>query len=320
MAVLEQGLSAPQDPFAGSSFVQEQALRAARRSLRDQIARLERDLAEAFVTAYRMGGIEQPVAASAQPRLLGLGELETVRDELAERLRAARVTIAERAELQAAKRVELESMLLEPRKHKFARVAAPELGEPGCGVWQVGPRLGLLGMLMGWWEVKLSSGCPLGPGRGETPAALRQPKQQALGPARRVPASILNCVRAVLKTGAGGMLVILIMLIGSFGLWIGTPLLWLWVGSQVQGATQSLGAAFASAFAGAVATVILLATILAKLSDVYRVNRRARGLNDTGHVVLEGVLVVSAGLTVVAFLVWFFLLAGANPVPIDITL
>ena len=24
-----------------------------------------------------------------------------------------------------------------------------------------GPRLGLIGMLMGWWQVKLSSGCPL---------------------------------------------------------------------------------------------------------------------------------------------------------------
>lgn len=116
------------------------------------------------------------------------------------------------------------------------------------------------------------------------------------------------------------MLVILIMLIGSFGLWVGTPLLWLWVGSQVQGATASLGAAFAAAFAGAVATVILLASILAKLSDVYRGNRRARGLTDTGHGVLEGVLVVSAGLTVVAFLIWFLLLSGANPVPIDITL
>ena len=38
---------------------------------------------------------------------------------------------------------------------------AADLGEPGCGVWQVRPRLGIIGMLMGWWQVKLSSGCPL---------------------------------------------------------------------------------------------------------------------------------------------------------------
>ena len=131
---------------------------------------------------------------------------------------------------------------------------------------------------------------------------------------------MLSAMRGVLRTGAGGVLVVMIMSIGSFGLWIGTPLLWLWVGSQVQGATQSLGTAFAAAFAGAVLTVVALASVLAKLSDVYRGNRRARGLDDTGHVVLEAVLVVSAGITVAAFVIWFFLLSGANPVPIDITL
>jgi hypothetical protein len=35
-------------------------------------------------------------------------------------------------------------------------------------------------------------------------------------------------------------------------------------------------------------------------------------------VVLEGVLVVSAGLTIVAFGVWFLFLAGTSPVPIGI--
>jgi hypothetical protein len=40
-------------------------------------------------------------------------------------------------------------------------VTQRELGAGGCGVWRVRPRLGLVGMLMGWWQVKLSSGCPL---------------------------------------------------------------------------------------------------------------------------------------------------------------
>ena len=35
---------------------------------------------------------------------------------------------------------------------------------------------------------------------------------------------------------------------------------------------------------------------------------------------LEGVLVVSAGLTLAVFVVWFFLFAGASPVPIGIQL
>jgi hypothetical protein len=144
-----------------------QAELAARRSLRMQITRLERELAEAFVTAYPMGGFAQdPGSATCDPRLLDLGELERVRDELAERLRAARVTISSRADVQAASRRHLEQMLLEPAKHRFARVSCRDLGEPGCGVWQVRPRLGLIGMMMGWWQVKLSSGCPLPQGRG----------------------------------------------------------------------------------------------------------------------------------------------------------
>jgi hypothetical protein len=140
--------------------------RAARRTLREQIARLERELADAFVTAFPMGGLPQPVAAGGHPRLLSLGELEVVRDDLAQRLGEARLTIAERADDQAEKRLILERMLLAPADYRFVRISCRELGEPGCGVWQVRPRMGLIGMLMGWWQVKLSSGCPLPGGHG----------------------------------------------------------------------------------------------------------------------------------------------------------
>ncbi len=146
--------------------------RAARRSLRAQIAKLEQELAQAFLTAYAMGGLEQPPERRGEPRLLDLGELERVRDELAERLHAARVTITERADEQAEKRLTLERMLLNPAAYRFARISRSELGEPGCGVWQVRPRLGLIGMLMGWWQVKLSSGCPLAMGRARAGATL----------------------------------------------------------------------------------------------------------------------------------------------------
>jgi hypothetical protein len=127
-------------------------------------------------------------------------------------------------------------------------------------------------------------------------------------------------MRALLRNGTGAILVVLIMFIGSLGLWVGTPLLWLWVGSQIQGATDSLGAALAATFVGAIVTITLLASVLAKLSDVYRANCLERGLSDPGHVVLEAVLVVSAGLTLTIFVIWFFLFAGANPVPVGIQL
>jgi hypothetical protein len=127
-------------------------------------------------------------------------------------------------------------------------------------------------------------------------------------------------MRTLLRTGAGAILVVAIMFIGSIVLWVGTPVAWLWVASQIQGATQSLGTALLAAFVGVLATVTALGSVLARLSEVYRANCVARGLNDPGNVMLEGVLVVSAGLTLVAFGIWFFFLAGASPVPIGIQL
>jgi hypothetical protein len=125
-------------------------------------------------------------------------------------------------------------------------------------------------------------------------------------------------LRTILRTGTGAILMISIMVIGSLVLWVGTPLLWLWVGSQIQGATESLGTALAVAFVGVLFTVTVLGSLLGRLSDIHRANCVARGRRDPGYVVLESVLVVSAGVTVAAFGIWFFFLAGTSPVPIGI--
>jgi hypothetical protein len=124
-------------------------------------------------------------------------------------------------------------------------------------------------------------------------------------------------MRSALRTSMGAVLVVLIMVIGSLVLWVGTPLLWLWIGSQIQAHT-SLGAAVGATFIGAVLTIVLVAAVLAKLSNFYRANCMARGQADPGHVVLEMVLVVSAGISLVAFVIWFFFLAGAEPLPVGI--
>jgi hypothetical protein len=113
--------------------------RAARADLRAQIAALEARGAR--------------VRARGGPRLLSLGELERVRDGLAAR---PQPVVADHE----AARVRLERMLADPAAHRWERVSLAELGEPGCGVYAVRPRLGLIGMLAGWWQVKLSSGCP----------------------------------------------------------------------------------------------------------------------------------------------------------------
>jgi len=137
----------------------------ARRTLRAQIARLEHELASLAVHASPRDRIAWTIGGDAGPRLLGIGELERVRDDLAERLHEVRETLAARAERERRNRELLERMLRDPGRHRFVRISAADVGEPGCGVWHVRPRLGLIGMLMGWWQVKLSSGCPLPEGR-----------------------------------------------------------------------------------------------------------------------------------------------------------
>ena len=135
---------------------------AARRTLREQIARLERQLADAVVAAFPQTRLElQPAGAAGGPRMLSLGDLETQRDALQERLHEARSVLERRGEEVERNRILLERMLLEPKRYKFARLHRSDVDMGGCGAWEVRPRLGLIGMLMGWWQVKLSSGCPL---------------------------------------------------------------------------------------------------------------------------------------------------------------
>jgi hypothetical protein len=139
--------------------------RSARRSLREQIAKLERQLGDVLVAAYPRAGLQVSVPSWGGPRMLSLGELEAMRDELAQSLRQARGALGERTEVEEENRRLIERMMLEPARYKFARVSREDIGERGCGGWEVRPRLGLIGMLMGWWQVKLSSGCPLARGR-----------------------------------------------------------------------------------------------------------------------------------------------------------
>jgi hypothetical protein len=127
-------------------------------------------------------------------------------------------------------------------------------------------------------------------------------------------------MRDLLRTGTGAALVVLIMFLGSLGLWIGTPLGMLWIGSKIQGATSSLGAAVGAMSIGVVCAILLLAYVLVRLSNAYRAICLSSGRQDPGHFVLEGVLVVSASVAVVVFVIWFLLFAGATPVPLGISL
>lgn len=168
-ALLELDPNAGDDPLGvAPGGLRERPLerdrRAARIELRRQIARMERELGELFATTFPRLGIEWTIGAAGGPRVLGLAELESTRDALANRLAEARAEIARRADHEQANRELVERMIADPAEYRWVRVRNEDVGEPGCKHWHSRPKWGIIGMFLGWWRVKLSSGCPLATG------------------------------------------------------------------------------------------------------------------------------------------------------------
>ena len=156
------------DPDAAAPRPGVAAEAAARRTLRAQIALLESELAEAFVTAFEMRIGAPADRPRRRPACLGCSTSASSSRSVTSSPAGSTtrgLSSPPAPTEQARKRELLARMQLEPGHHRFTRISCRELGEPGCGVWQVRPRLGLVGMLMGWWQVTLSSGCPLARGR-----------------------------------------------------------------------------------------------------------------------------------------------------------
>ena len=108
------------------------------------------------------------------------------------------------------------------------------------------------------------------------------------------------------------------MVLVSLGLWVGVPFGWLWVGSQVQAASDSLGLALLAMAAGVAVTIAALIRLLGWLNLRHVHARERRGLETYGDVTLEGVMSITAALALVSFCIWFFLFSGSSPVPVEI--
>lgn len=123
---------------------------------------------------------------------------------------------------------------------------------------------------------------------------------------------------------------IALMAVGSLLLWIGSPIGWLWLASQMQRDSQATGLGpYLVVLAGIAVTAVALAKLLSRLSRAYgrvagdeevRVvmpwHRGLRGENEgrAPRTVLDVVMVVSVGIGAVAMTIWFFFLAG-SPLP-----
>ena len=116
--------------------------------------------------------------------------------------------------------------------------------------------------------------------------------------------------------GPASAALVLLMLAGCLLLWVGVPIGWLWIGSQVQ-STSSLGTALMVTMFGTLVSIVILVFMLGRLNRWHAElnERRDRPLRSSA---LEVILVSSAGLAVVGFGIWFFGFAGASPVPLNI--
>ena len=72
-----------------------------------------------------------------------------------------RAILADRGYVEDRNRELLERVLAEPERFHWVRISNEDIGEPGCRHYHSRPKWGVLGMLLGWWRVKISSGCPL---------------------------------------------------------------------------------------------------------------------------------------------------------------
>jgi hypothetical protein len=122
---------------------------------------------------------------------------------------------------------------------------------------------------------------------------------------------------------------IVLMAFGSVLLWIGSPIGWLWIASQMQ--TDSKGTGFGPylvVLAGIAVTAVVLAKGLQRLNRLYgavvgesepvRVvlpwHRSLRGENEgrPPRTVLDVVMVISVAIGALAMGVWFFFFAGSS--------
>jgi heme/copper-type cytochrome/quinol oxidase subunit 2 len=106
--------------------------------------------------------------------------------------------------------------------------------------------------------------------------------------------------------------VLLAMVAASVVAWVGIPVGWLWIGSQIQGNTQDLGLAILVMMSGVIVSVVVIAIGLAWLNRVHFRMLEARGI-ERQYNPLEAVMIVSALVVVVGFSVWFFGFEGPGP-------
>jgi hypothetical protein len=149
----------------------------------------------------------------------------------------------------------------------------------------------------------------------------------ASDPAQQSAEQPRSLARLALTMPAAGLL-ILLMAIGSVVLWIGIPVGWLYLASQLVDSSQPTLGPYILVIFGIPITMFIFGKLLFSLDRVFeRVTGRdattdfrppwlksMRGERDVSRKlsVLEGVMVVSVSLALLMFGVWFIFFAGSS--------
>ncbi len=133
--------------------------------------------------------------------------------------------------------------------------------------------------------------------------------------------------RARNRKGTAALLIVL-MGIGSIVMWLGIPLGWIYLVSILFESSQPSMTAYVLVLVGIPATMVVMGKLLSRLNRVYgemtgttpqvRVvlpwHRSMRAERDAGYptTILDIVMVISVGIALVCFAIWFFAFAGSS--------
>jgi hypothetical protein len=127
---------------------------------------------------------------------------------------------------------------------------------------------------------------------------------------------------------AAGVGLVIVMALGSVVVWLVSPIVWLWIGSQMTDSTQPSLGPYLLVLAGMVLTAVVIGKFLGMVNRMHmritgrapdkrapaKWNRSMRGertpVNDRG--VLEQVMAISVSCALVLFGIWFFAFAGSS--------
>lgn len=121
---------------------------------------------------------------------------------------------------------------------------------------------------------------------------------------------------------------VIVMALGSVLVWLVSPVVWLWIASQLTASTQPSLGPYLLVLVGVVLSAVVIGKFLGMVNRKHmritgrtpdtrepaKWNRSMRGermpVNDRG--VLEQVMAISVSCALVLFAIWFFLLAGSS--------